>query len=74
MRIALQATADGLVMQPMSQALQEYKAMAPYYKTVHKQLTTQPDERVQMLARLGFVDKSVPAPRWLLETRLKKKG
>ena len=74
MRICLQATADGLVMQPMSQALQEYKAMAPFYKAVHKQLTSQSGERVQMLARLGFVESSKPAPRWLLETRLKKKG
>ena len=74
MRICLQATADGLVMQPMSQALQEYKAMAPYYKAVHKQLTRQSGERVQMLARLGFADEAAPAPRWSLETRLKKKG
>ena len=72
MRICLQATADGLVMQPMSQAMQEYKAMAPYYKAVHKQLTSQSGERVQMLARLGFADATAPAPRWSLETRLKK--
>jgi len=71
MRIALQATADGLVMQPMSQALQEYAAMAPYYKTIHDMLTDQPGERVQMLARLGYAADTGPAPRWPLETRVK---
>ena len=74
MRTALAATADGLVMQPMSQALQEYSAMEPFYKTVHKQLTDRPAERVQMLARLGFADTAGPAPRWSLDTRLKNRG
>lgn len=70
-RIALQAAADGLAMQPMSQALQEYAAMAPYYETVHAALTKQSGERVQMLARLGYAAAEGPAPRWPLETRLK---
>ncbi len=72
MRIALQATADGLAMQPMSQALQEYAAVALYFETVHEMLTTQPGERVQMLARLGYADDIGPSPRWPLETRLKE--
>ncbi|MHA1522864.1 MAG: Acg family FMN-binding oxidoreductase [Alphaproteobacteria bacterium] len=71
MRIALQAAADGLAMQPMSQALQEYGAMAPYFKSVHVELTDQPSERVQMLARLGYAEDTGPAPRWPLETRVK---
>ncbi len=71
MRIALQATADGLSMQPMSQALQEYPAMAPYFETVHDTLTGRPGERVHMLARLGYGDAADPAPRWPLETRVK---
>ena len=71
MRVALQAAADRLAMQPMSQALQEYAAMAPYYETVHERLTTQPGERVQMLARLGYAEDTGPAPRWPLETRVK---
>jgi hypothetical protein len=72
MRVALQATADDLAMQPMSQALQEYAAMAPYYETVHNRLTDQPGERVQMLARLGYAEDTGPAPRWPLETRVKQ--
>ena len=71
MRIALQAAGDGLVMQPMSQALQEYGAMATYFETVHAELTDQPGERVQMLARLGYGEDTGPAPRWPLETRVK---
>jgi hypothetical protein len=71
MRVCLQATADGLAMQPMSQALQEYPEMAKFYKMTHSWLTDQSDERVQMLARIGYA-KAVPvAPRWPLATRIK---
>jgi nitroreductase len=72
MRIALQATADNIAMQPMSQALQEYPAMVPFYRTVHDRLTSQPGERVQMLARLGYAREIDPAPRWPLDTRVKE--
>jgi hypothetical protein len=72
LRVALQATADGLSMQPMSQALQEYPAMAPYYRTIHDWLTSQAGERVQMLVRLGFAKDIGPAPRWALETRVRE--
>ena len=72
MRIALQATGDGLAMQPMSQALQEYAAMTPYFETIHDRLTDRPGERVQMLARLGFSGDAGAAPRWPLETRIKE--
>ena len=72
MRIALQVTADDLAMQPMSQALQEYSAMVPYYKTIHERLTNQPGERVQMLARIGYAKDIGPAPRWPLEARVKE--
>ena len=72
MRVALQATANGLAMQPMSQALQEYPEMEQYYETVHTWLTDGPDERVQMLVRLGYAKAVGPAPRWPLDTRLKE--
>ena len=72
MRIALQVAADGLVMQPMSQALQEYAAMEPYFDSVHNKLTNNSGERVQMLARLGYAADVGPAPRWPLETRMKE--
>jgi hypothetical protein len=72
MRVALQATADGLAMQPMSQALQEYRAMAPFYQAAHDRLTGKPGERVQMLARLGYAKEIGPAPRWPLASRMKE--
>ncbi|MDJ0652595.1 MAG: hypothetical protein QNJ40_00455 [Xanthomonadales bacterium] len=71
MRQALQVEASGLAMQPLSQALQEYAAMQPYYDEAHGLLTRGPDERVQMLARIGFADAVKPAPRWPLSTRIK---
>ena len=71
MRVALQVAAEGLAMQPMSQALQEYEAMVPYYNTIHDRFTNQSGERMQMLARLGFAKKKVdPSPRWPLETKI----
>jgi nitroreductase len=70
MRIALQASALGLAMQPMSQALQEYAAMSAYFDQVHEILAEGRIQRVQMLARLGYADDIRPAPRWPLETRL----
>lgn len=70
MRVALAATAEGLSMQPMSQALQEYATMESHYKVVHQMLTNYPLERVQMLVRLGYSDDIAPAPRWSLATRI----
>lgn len=72
MRIALQATADELAIQPMSQALQEYPEMAPYYKLVHENLTEQSGETVQMLIRIGYSEAIGPTPRWGLDTKIKK--
>ena len=57
--------------QPLRQALQEYAAMQVYYKKVHFMLTDGAEERVQMLARLGYAEKIAPSPRWALATRLK---
>ncbi|MCP4764959.1 MAG: hypothetical protein GY875_01675 [Gammaproteobacteria bacterium] len=71
LRVALGVTSLGLAMQPMSQALQEYAAMQVYYKKVHSMLTDGAEERVQMLARLGYAEKIAPSPRWALATRLK---
>lgn len=70
MRIALQVEVDGLAIQPMSQALQEYPSMASHYTAIHQALTTHPTERVQMLARLGYAEPVAPSPRWPMETRL----
>jgi Nitroreductase family len=69
-RAALRATTLGLVMHPMSQALQEYAAMVPFLAPVRQVLGVQGDERLQMLARLGTADAVAPSPRWPLETHL----
>jgi len=71
MRIALRVTSLGLAMQPMSQALQEYPAMQPYYKKIHSMLTDGTEERVQMLARLGYAAQIAPSPRWALSSRIR---
>jgi len=70
-RAALQVTGLGLAMQPMSQALQEYAAMRPYYEQVHAMLSNGDGERVQMLARLGHAARVPPSPRWGLDTRIR---
>ncbi len=71
LRTALQATADGLAMQPLSQALREYPGMRKLYVQMHRLLMEQPGERIQMLARIGYAKPVPPAPRWPLEHRLR---
>ncbi|SPH24109.1 Putative NAD(P)H nitroreductase [Defluviimonas aquaemixtae] len=68
-RAHLQATALGLAVQPVSQALQEYPEMADHRAEVHA-LCARGGETLQMLGRLGYGPKQGPAPRWPLETRL----
>ncbi|HCO90753.1 MAG TPA: twin-arginine translocation pathway signal protein [Alphaproteobacteria bacterium] len=74
LRASLQATADGLAMQPLSQALREYPGMRKLYVKLHRLLMEQPGERIQMLARIGYADRVPPAPRWPLEHRLRATG
>jgi hypothetical protein len=69
LRLQLTATAHGLSLQPVSQALQEYPEMAALYAQVHEMLA-KPGETVQMLARLGYGPDIDPAPRWPLESKL----
>ncbi|MGE0498997.1 MAG: twin-arginine translocation pathway signal protein [Ramlibacter sp.] len=65
-RLQLQATALGVGMHPMSQALQEFAEMAPHYERAHQLLLGHPapksadDETVQMFCRLGYT--ATPAP------------
>ncbi|MCR9125671.1 MAG: twin-arginine translocation pathway signal protein [Rhodobacteraceae bacterium] len=68
-RLNLAATAEGLGVQPLSQALQEYPEMAPFYKTAHDMLA--PDGgTVQMWARLGYGPAVPQSPRWPLEDKI----
>lgn len=63
-RAQLAATAQGLAMQPLSQALQEYPEQAGPYADVHALLQApRPQRTVQMWARLGHAPAVGPAPR-----------
>jgi hypothetical protein len=70
LRLNLAATARGLALHPVSQALQEYPEMAPHYRAAHEMLAG-PGETVQMLGRLGYGPVVAQTPRWPLETRLR---
>jgi hypothetical protein len=71
MRQSLLATASGLAMQPMSQALEEYDAMGPFYARVHELLTEATGERIQMLTRFGYASKTEASPRWPLAEKIR---
>ena len=66
-RQQLQATALGVGMHPMSQAVQEFAEMAPHYERVHQLVLGKPaprtpqDATVQMFCRIGYVQGVVPA-------------
>ena len=69
-RLNLAATALGLGVQPMSQALQEFPEMADLYRTVHQRLA--PDGgTVQMLGRLGYGPTVPVSPRWPLDAKIR---
>ena len=70
-RANLRATALGVAMHPLSQALQEYNEVGGLFKRVHTVLGAKPGERVQMLARIGYGPQVEPAPRWPMETHLR---
>lgn len=71
LRVNLAATAGGVSVHPVSQALQEYKEMESPFKSVHRQLGAGPGGRIQMLARAGHAATPSPSPRWPLTTRIK---
>ena len=69
LRLNLAATAEGLGMQPLSQALQEYPEMAALYAEIHDKLA--PDGgTVQMFARVGYGPEVGQSPRWRLEEKI----
>lgn len=69
LRVNLAATALGLGLQPLSQALQEYPEMAPHHRRAHEMLAPS-GGTVQMLGRLGFGPAVPRGPRWPLEAKL----
>jgi hypothetical protein len=72
-RAQLAATAAGLSMQPLSQALQEYPEQVVPYTEIH-QLVDAPAPRftVQMWARLGYAPVIEPSPRRGLASHIVK--
>lgn len=63
-RAQLTATAQGLSMHPLQQALQEYPEQAQTYAAIHTLLDAPPPTHtVQMWARLGYAPAVQPAPR-----------
>jgi hypothetical protein len=67
-RVQLAATAQGLSMQPLSQALQEYPEQAKPYADIHRLCgASLPGQTVQMWARIGHAPAVEPAPRRRLQ-------
>ena len=63
-RVQLAATAHGVAMQPLQQALQEYPEQAGPYGEIRRLLDAPaPSHTVQMWARVGFAPAVPPAPR-----------
>jgi len=70
-RMHLEATARGIDMHPLSQALQEYEEIAELYNEAKTTLGVQPTQTVQMLARIGYGPTIKASPRWPAETRIR---
>lgn len=67
-RVQLAATAQGLSMQPLSQALQEYAEQARPYADIHALVgAVRPGQTVQMWARVGYAAPVEPSPRRRLQ-------
>jgi hypothetical protein len=62
-RVQLAATAHGLGMQPLQQALQEYPAVARPYRALREALDVRDTRTIQMWARVGVAPPVGPAPR-----------
>jgi hypothetical protein len=63
-RVQLAATAQGVAMQPLQQALQEYPEQARPYAAIRQLLgAPAPAQTIQMWARVGFAPPVQPAPR-----------
>ncbi|MDB5472398.1 MAG: hypothetical protein JWR84_3958 [Caulobacter sp.] len=62
-RMALEAAARDIAIQPMSQALQEYPQMAALFARMDALVGVRAGERLQMLVRAGYARDLPPAPR-----------
>ena len=67
-RVQLAATAHGVSMQPLQQALQEYPEQAETHSSIRHLLeASTPAQTVQMWARVGYAPPVDPAPRRSLD-------
>ena len=66
-RLNLAATAIGLGMHPLSQALQEYPEMSEPRRAVLRHTGTPADRHLQMLFRMGYAPMPAPSPRRPIE-------
>lgn len=69
-RANLRATALGLNAHPMSQSLQEYPEVATAFARIRQLLGASGDERIQMLARIGYGPSGAASPRWPMESHI----
>ncbi len=70
-RVQLMGTAQGISMQPLQQALQEYPEQQGPYDDIHNLLNApSPRYTVQMWARVGYGPRVEPAPRRGLDAHL----
>ena len=70
LRLNLAATALGLGLHPISQALQEFPEMRASYIEAHALLAPEGGV-VQMLGRIGYAAAVPPTPRWPVDTRIR---
>lgn len=66
-RANLQATASGVALAPLSQALQEFPEMGALYRKIHETCGAGAGETVQMFFRLGYADLPEPVVRRRLD-------
>lgn len=72
-RAQLAATAHGLSMHPLQQALQEYPEQRAQHQAIHRLLDAgRPGQTVQMWTRLGYAPPVGPAPRRGLAAHIRK--
>lgn len=72
-RVQLAATAHGVAVQPLQQALQEYSEQAGPHADIRTLLDAPaPAQTVQMWARAGFAPPVGPAPRMGLDAHVRK--
>jgi hypothetical protein len=69
-RVQLAATAHGVSMQPLQQALQEYPEQAKPNADIRRLLNAPPAQTVQMWARVGYAPSVEPAPRRGLDAHI----